>query len=59
MRTDRTAVVAEVTQDGENAMSGLDLKIRIVPAPAMAPMWSKTDDGCGRTCESACPNTGC
>ena len=59
MPTDLTAAAAVVTQDGEFAMGGLDLEIRIVPAPAMAPMWSKTDDGCGRTCESACPNTGC
>jgi FxLD family lantipeptide len=59
MRTDLATVPASIASDVEPAIAELDLMIRIAPAPAVSTMWSKTDDGCGRTCESACPNTGC
>lgn len=59
MTTDLTTVPTGLSSDVETALGELDLAIRIVPAPATSAMWSKTDDGCGQTCESACPNTGC
>lgn len=59
MRTDLATTAAGMASDAEPAIAELDLTIRISPASAVSPMWSKTDDGCGRTCESACPNTGC
>jgi FxLD family lantipeptide len=58
MRTDLTTTTGPAP-GVESALGELDLMINIVPAPAGSMMWSKTDDGCGRTCESACPNTGC
>lgn len=39
--------------------SDFDLDVTIVAAAAVAELKSPTEDNCGRTCESACPATGC
>lgn len=39
--------------------SDFDLDVTIVTAAPEAELKSPTEDNCGRTCESACPATGC
>lgn len=42
------------------ADSEFDLDVSIVESgPAVTELMRLTDDGCGSTCETACPNTGC
>jgi FxLD family lantipeptide len=40
--------------------SEFDLDVSIVESgPVVAELMRNTDDGCGQTCETACPATGC
>lgn len=40
--------------------SEFDLDVSIVESgPVVAELMQLTDDGCGSTCETACPATGC
>ncbi|HWR46137.1 MAG TPA: FxLD family lanthipeptide [Pseudonocardiaceae bacterium] len=42
------------------ADSEFDLGVSFVESgPVVAELMRLTDDGCGSTCETACPNTGC
>lgn len=42
------------------ADSEFDLDVSIIESgPVVAELMRLTDDGCGRTCETACPATGC
>ncbi|SFE63797.1 FxLD family lantipeptide [Actinopolyspora alba] len=39
--------------------SDFDLDVTVVAAAEVAELRSPTEDNCGQTCESACPQTGC
>jgi FxLD family lantipeptide len=40
--------------------SEFDLDVSIVESgPVVAELMRNTDDNCGQTCETACPDTGC
>ncbi|MEV7359405.1 FxLD family lanthipeptide [Kitasatospora sp. NPDC091276] len=40
--------------------TGFELDITIVAqGPVIGELMSSTDDGCGKTCQSACSNSGC
>jgi FxLD family lantipeptide len=42
------------------ADSEFDLDVSIVESgPVVTELMRLTDDGCGSTCETACPDTGC
>lgn len=41
------------------ATSEFDLDISVLDSAPVADLKSPTEDGCGKTCQSACPATGC
>lgn len=57
-----TTDVETSTAGDEVTDSDFDLDVQIVESPsvpAAGPVPNPTDDGCGKTCESACVGTGC
>ncbi|MFF4383281.1 FxLD family lanthipeptide [Kitasatospora sp. NPDC001547] len=39
---------------------GFELDVTIIEqGPVIGELMSSTDDGCGKTCQSACSNSGC
>jgi FxLD family lantipeptide len=46
----------EVSAD---AAEEFDLDIHVLDSAPVADLKSPTEDGCGKTCQSACPATGC
>ncbi|WP_231104725.1 FxLD family lanthipeptide [Haloechinothrix halophila] len=51
----------QMDQVAESAVdSEFDLDVSIVESgPVLDELMRLTDDGCGHTCQSACPNSGC
>lgn len=49
-----TVEVSAVTPETE-----FDLDISVLDSAPVADLKSPTEDGCGKTCQSACPQTGC
>lgn len=58
--TSQTDPVVPVVPGTPAADSEFDLDVSIVESgPVVTELMRITDDGCGSTCETACPNTGC
>lgn len=48
-----------VVVSAEPAASEFDLDISVLDSAPVADLKSPTEDNCGKTCQSACPQTGC
>ncbi|KAB2344840.1 FxLD family lanthipeptide [Actinomadura rudentiformis] len=57
-RTDTTSPSTTTPADEQTGPDPFELDITIVEAgPEADRLIRMTDDGCGKTCQSACPNT--